>query len=266
MPPDRRAPTVVISGGGTGIGAATAERFAAEGANVAVLGRRKEKLAEVAERTGALPLATDTANADETSEALHDIVARFGSIDTVVAGAGGHGLSTVGTTSDDEWATSLMSNVTTAFVLVRAALPHLIESGGSIVIVSSLAAHFAGPSVAGYTAGKHALDGLTKSLARDYGTYGVRANAVSPGWVRTPMADEEMDTYTEHAGGGRDAAYATATRDVPLGRPAEPAEIASIIRFLASEEASVMTGATLFADGGAHVVDVPTIEFGRAGM
>lgn len=257
---------MVISGGGTGIGAATAERFAAEGANVAVLGRRKEKLAEVAERTGALPLATDTANADETSEALHDIVARFGSIDTVVAGAGGHGLSTVGTTSDDEWATSLMSNVTTAFVLVRAALPHLIESGGSIVIVSSLAAHFAGPSVAGYTAGKHALHGLTKSLARDYGTYGVRANAVSPGWVRTPMADEEMDTYTEHAGGGRDAAYATATRDVPLGRPAEPAEIASIIRFLASEEASVMTGATLFADGGAHVVDVPTIEFGRAGM
>lgn len=258
---------MVISGGGTGIGAATAERFAAEGANVAVLGRRKEKLAEVAERTGALPLATDTANADETSAALHDIVTQFGSIDTVVAGAGGHGLSTVGTTSDDEWATSLMSNVTTAFVLVRAALPHLIESCGSIVIVSSLAAHFAGPSVAGYTAGKHALHGLTKSLARDYGTYGIRANAVSPGWVRTPMADEEMDTYTEHAGGdGRDAAYATATGDVPLGRPAEPAEIASIIWFLASEEASVMTGATLFADGGAHVVDVPTIEFGRAGM
>jgi NAD(P)-dependent dehydrogenase (short-subunit alcohol dehydrogenase family) len=267
MPPDPRASTVVISGGGTGIGAASAERFAADGANVAILGRRKKKLTEVADRTGAMAISADMTNPDEVSAALEEIIDRFGSLDTVVANAGGHGLSPAGSTADEKWAASLLSNVTTAFVLVRAALPHLMRSAGSIVVVTSLAAHFAGPSVVGYTAGKHALLGLMKSLARDYGKFGIRANAVSPGWVRTPMADEEMDTFQAHADvDSRQAAYARVTQDVPLGRPAEPAEIASIIRFLASDEASAMTGAALIADGGAHIVDVPTIEFARAGM
>jgi NAD(P)-dependent dehydrogenase (short-subunit alcohol dehydrogenase family) len=121
--------------------------------------------------------------------------------------------------------------------------------------------------VAGYTVGKHALIGLTRTLARDYGKSGVRVNAVCPGWVQTPMADEEMDEFAVRAGlPSRADAYAAVTADVPLGRPARPSEIASIIRFLGSSASSYMTGAVLVADGGAHIVDLPTVAFEHAGM
>jgi len=152
--------------------------------------------------------------------------------------------------------------------MARESLPALIESKGQIVVISSLAGLFAGPSVAGYTVGKHALIGLTRTLARDYGRHGVRVNAVCPGWVQTPMADEEMDEFAKHAGfdGGREAGYAAVTADVPLRRAAAPTEIASIVRFLGSGESSYMTGSVIVADGGAHVVDLPTIAFEHAGM
>lgn len=259
---------VLITGGGTGIGAAVAERYAAEGARVAIAGRRPGPLAEVAARIGALPIVTDAASAVSAAAAVRTVIERFGGLDVLVANAGGHGFSSVGDTSDEEWRTALTVNLDTAFVMAREALTALIESRGQVVIVSSLAGLFAGPSVAGYTVGKHALIGLTRSLARDYGRQGVRVNAVCPGWVRTPMADAEMDEFAAHAPAisDRGAAYAAVTRDVPLGRPAEPAEIAAIVRFLGSDESSYVTGAVLVADGGAHVVDLPTIAFEHAGM
>ena len=259
---------VMITGGGTGIGAAVARRYAAEGAHVVVLGRRREPLEAVAAETGALAIAADATDADEMRAAVAQVIETFGHLDVVVANAGGHGLSTAGETDDAEWAEALTINLTSAFVFVRAALPELIAARGQIVIVSSLAGVMAGPSVAGYTVGKHALIGLMRSLARDYGKHGVRANAVCPGWVRTPMADGEMDEFLRHAPelSGREEAYAAVTADVPLGRPAEPAEIASIVRFLGSAESSVMTGAVVMADGGASMVDLPTLAFEHAGM
>lgn len=257
---------VVITGGGTGIGAATARRYVSEGARVAVLGRRIDPLNSVANEIGALAIATDASDPTAVREALNKVVGEYGRIDVLVANAGGGGLSTVSETSDEEWASAFQTNVTTAFVLAREALPELLHTKGQIVIVSSLAGLFAGPGVAGYTTGKHALIGLTKSLARDYGKYGIRVNAVCPGWIRTPMADGEMDELVSLAPeiGSRDHAYATVTQDVPLGRPGDPEEVAAIIRFLGSEESSIMTGNTILADGGAHVVDLPTIAFSRA--
>ncbi len=264
---------IVITGGGTGIGAAIAKRYADEGAAVAVVGRRAEPLAEVAAATGALPVVADAADRVSASAAIARILERFGRIDVLVANAGGHGFASVGETSDADWNAALTANLTTAFVMAREALPALTESaarrgGSEIVVVSSLAGLFAGPSVAGYTVGKHALIGLTRSLARDYGRVGIRVNAVCPGWVRTPMADAEMDEFAAHAAqiADRDAGYAAVTRDVPLGRAAEPSEIASIVRFLGSEESSYMTGSVLVADGGAHIVDLPTVAFEHAGM
>ncbi|WP_308468010.1 SDR family NAD(P)-dependent oxidoreductase [Rathayibacter soli] len=258
---------VVVSGGGTGIGAAVARRYAAEGARVAILGRRSDPLELVAAETGALPVVADVSDTAQTRDAIARVADALGAIDVLVANAGGHGFATVGETADAEWDASLRANLSSAFVLTREALPHLIESKGQIVIVSSLAGLFAGPSAAGYTVGKHALIGLTRSLARDYGKNGVRVNAVCPGWVRTPMADEEMDEFARHAGiTGRDEAYARVTADVPLGRPAEPVEIASIVRFLGSGESSIMTGTVIVADGGAHIVDLPTLPFEHAGM
>ncbi|UOQ61240.1 SDR family oxidoreductase [Leucobacter rhizosphaerae] len=270
---DVQGRVVVITGGGTGIGAAIAERYAAEGASVVVVGRRREPIEEVAARIGGTAIVADASDAASARAAVAEIVERLGGIDVLVANAGGHGFAAVGDTTDDDWSAAITVNLSTAFVMAREALPALLgdgtgHRGGEIVIVSSLAGLFAGPSVAGYTVGKHALIGLTKSLARDYSRQGVRVNAVCPGWVRTPMADAEMDEFASHSPeiADRAAGYAAVTRDVPLGRPAEPSEIASIVRFLGSPQSSYMTGAVLVADGGAHIVDLPTVAFEHAGM
>lgn len=258
---------VMITGGGTGIGAAIAERFAAEGAHVVVVGRRREPLQAVEASVGAMPVIADAADAASARSAIRTVLDHFGRIDVLVANAGGHGFAAVGETDDEDWQSSLTANLTTAFTMARESLPALIEAKGQIVVISSLAGLFAGPSVAGYTVGKHALIGLTRSLARDYGKHGVRVNAICPGWVQTPMADAEMDAFGERAGiASREDAYRAVTADVPLRRAALPAEIASVARFLGSAESSYMTGAVLVVDGGAHIVDVPTLAFDHAGM
>ncbi|GAB2745555.1 SDR family NAD(P)-dependent oxidoreductase [Sinomonas soli] len=256
---------VVVTGGGTGIGAAIASRYAAEGARVVILGRRPGPLEAVAEEIGALPLVADAGDAEAVRAALAGVVGRFGRVDTLVCNAGGPGFTSVAETSDAAWSEALHANLTTSFVTAREFLPALVESSGRIVVVSSLSGLMAGPSMAGYTAAKHALIGLTKSLARDYGRHGVRVNAVCPGWVRTPMADEEMDELVEGAGlPSRQDAYDTVTADLPLRRPAAPPEIAAAVRFLGSDESSYITGATLVVDGGAHIVDLPTLAFEKA--
>lgn len=263
-----RGRVVIITGGGTGIGAAVAARYAGEGHVVVILGRRSAPLEEVAEATGAHPIVADVSDTSSCEVAIAEIHDRFGGVDVLIANAGGHGFAVATETDDEAWAESFDGNVTTAFNIARAALPRMQENGGQIVIVSSLAGLFAGPSVVGYTVGKHALIGLTKSLARDYSRHGVRVNAVCPGWVRTPMADGEMDEFASHAEhiDDREAAYAEITKDVPMRRAAEPEEIASVIRFLGSQESSYITGATIIADGGAHIVDLPTLGFEHAGM
>jgi NAD(P)-dependent dehydrogenase (short-subunit alcohol dehydrogenase family) len=258
---------VLVTGGGTGIGAAVAERFAAEGARVAIAGRRIGPLKEVAASIGALAVPMDAADTDSVRAGLQTVLTEFGRLDVLVASAGGHGFAQVTDTDDDAWEAALRVNLTTAFVTARESLPALIESKGNIVVISSLAGLRAGPSVAGYTVGKHALLGLTRSLARDYGRHGVRVNALCPGWVRTPMADSEMDEFAAHAGlPDRETAYEAVTADVPLRRPAAPSEIAAIVRFLGSHESSYMTGSVVVADGGANIVDLPTLAFEHAGM
>ncbi|KAA9085012.1 SDR family NAD(P)-dependent oxidoreductase [Microbacterium radiodurans] len=261
------APVVAITGGGTGIGAATAARFASAGWRVAVVGRRVEPLREVASATGARAIVADAADRAQAEAAVTEILATEGRLDAVVANAGGHGFAALGDTTDEDWAASIRANLDSAFVFSRAALAALRATRGSIVVVSSLAGLAAGPSTVGYTTAKHALIGLTRSIARDYGRDGVRANAVCPGWVRTPMADAEMDEFAAAAGlDGRESAYRTVTADVPLERPADPDEIAEAILFLASPAASYISGAVLPIDGGATSVDVPTTAFARAGL
>ncbi|GAA3853210.1 SDR family oxidoreductase [Saccharothrix violaceirubra] len=251
----------LITGAGTGIGAATAARLAAEGAKVVLTGRRPDPLNEVAAGLGdaALVVPADAADSAAMANVIEKAHERFGRVDLVVANAGGHGLGTATDTSDDDWKLALDANLTSAFVTVRAALPDLVDGGGSVVFVSSLAGLFAGPAVAGYTATKHALIGLTRSIARDYGKHGVRANAVCPGWVRTPMADIQMAHIGETKGLSREEAYTLVTENTPLRRPAEADEIANVIAFLAGPESSAVTGIYLTADSGASAVDLPTI-------
>lgn len=259
------ARTVVITGAGSGIGEACARRFAAEGANLVLVGRRREALQRVAAETGGLVLAGDAADSATWRGFVEQIRAQFGGIDALIGCAGGHGLGSALQTSDEAWQAAMRGNLDSAFQSARACLPDLIERRGSIVLVGSIASLAAGPEVCGYTTAKHALIGLVRSLARDYGPGGVRVNAVCPGWVRTPMADEEMQPLMQHYGEGLDAAYARVTAEVPLRRPARAEEIASLCRFLASDEASIVTGACLVADGGSTIVDVPTLAYERLG-
>jgi len=251
-----------ITGGGTGIGAAVAQQFAAGGGKVVLMGRRAEPLAAVAEPLGGIAVAGDAANAADVRRALAQAREAFGGVDVLVANAGGHGIGDVLGTDDASWALSTRLNLDTAFVCARELMNELIARQGNIVVLSSLAGHFAGPGVIGYVTMKHALIGLTRSLARDYGRHGVRVNAVCPGWVRTAMADEQMQVLIDkYQLKDTDAAYGLVTRDVPLGRAAEPDDVANAVLFLASPLAAMVTGTSLMVDGGASAVDLPTIAF-----
>jgi NAD(P)-dependent dehydrogenase (short-subunit alcohol dehydrogenase family) len=255
---------VLISGGGTGIGAACARAFAEAGARVAIVGRRRDLIDSVAAEVGGLALVADAAHAPDMRRVVDLVTRQFGGLDTLIANAGGHGLGAALETDDDSWERARKANLDTAFVAAREALPALISRRGSIIVISSIAGLAAGPEVCGYTTFKHALIGLTRSLARDYGPQGVRVNVVCPGWVRTPMADEEMQPLMRERGITLDEAYALVTANVPLRRAAQPVEVASVCQFLASDAASIVTGAVIVADGGSTIVDVPTLAFSDA--
>ena len=247
----------IISGGGTGIGAATARLFASEGAKVVVTGRRAEPLEAVAAEIEGRAVAGDTADAEHVAEAVCTAQQTFGGLDVVVANAGlGFG-GAAADVDDERWGRTFDVNVSGAFRLVRAALPSLLErGGGSIVLVSSVSALVSGTEGAAYQASKAALLGLTRSLAVDYGPRGIRANALLPGWVRTEMGDRAMEGLIGDAATSIEDAYGVVTRHTPLRRPATAEEMASCCLFLASADSSYVTGTTLVADGGGLAVDL----------
>jgi meso-butanediol dehydrogenase/(S,S)-butanediol dehydrogenase/diacetyl reductase len=251
----------LVSGGGSGIGAATARRLAAAGARVAVMGRRRDPVERVAAEIGGLACVGDSAAAEDAAAAVAATTATLGGLDVLVANAGGDGSAAALDVDDRMWDAAVRSNLTSSFVLARAALPALVERSGAIVVVSSVAGLFAIPGDAGYTAAKHALVGLTRSLARDYGPRGVRVNAVCPAWTRTPAGDASMDRLGERRGTDREGAYALATAHVPLRRPVTADEVAAACLFLASADASAITGAVLPVDGGSSAVDLSTAAF-----
>lgn len=253
----------LVTGGGTGIGAAVARHLSREGARVVVMGRRQAPLEAVAGPIGAATSVGDCADPEQAGAAVAMAVDRFGGLDVVVANAGGHGFATLAETTDDDWAAACRANLDTAVILLRAAMPELVRRKGAIAVTASIASLAAPAGAFGYTVAKHAQIGLVRSVARDFGRQGVRCNAVCPGWVTTEMADAEMDELRLRMNlASREEAYALVTRDVPLGRPAHPDEVAAAIAFLCSSEASMITGAILTIDGGSTIVDVPTLAFG----
>lgn len=254
--------TALITGGGTGIGAAVARLIRQEGGNVALVGRRLEPLRTVAEEIGATIISADAADGAAMKGAVEKVVGTLGGLDILIANAGGHGVGPTVSMSDETWDLAVRLNLNTAFVSARESLPHLIKSRGNIVVLASIAGLFAGPDAAGYVTMKHGCIGLAKSLARDYGRKGVRTNTVCPGWVTTAMADEQMEFIVEkYKLNSIEEAYALVTKDVPLGRPATAEDVANAVCFLASAEASMINGAVLTVDGGAGTVDLPTLAF-----
>jgi NAD(P)-dependent dehydrogenase (short-subunit alcohol dehydrogenase family) len=251
----------IVTGGGTGIGAAIARRLAADGFAVCVTGRRREPLDAVAAETGALAVTADTGDPAGAQAAVDAAKAAFGRLDLLVCNAGIGASGTVEEQTPETWDAVLRTNLTGAFLACRAALPELVQTKGSIVTISSDAGLRAGPRSAAYCSAKAGLIMLTQCIALDYGPVGVRANCICPGWIRTPMADSEMDELGALKETDREGAYALVSSRVPLRRPGDPDEIAAAVAWLASEGAGFTTGAVLAIDGGNSIVDASSAEF-----
>src|SRR6266851_758990 len=252
--------SAVVTGAATGIGRATAYAFARSGYAVALVGRRAEPLEELADelrQSGADALAApaDVASHEKVAGAIGAAVDRFGGIDALVNNAGVGDSAPLLEESLERWEETLRINLTGAFLTTQLALPHLIECRGAVVNVASVNGVLAGPGWTSYCVSKAGLIMLAKCVASDYGRQGVRANSVCPGWVRTPMGDDDMDEVARARGTDREGAYALAHKQHPLGRPAQPEEVADVIAFLASPAAAYVTGATVTVDGGTTVVD-----------
>ena len=254
-------PGALITGGGSGIGAATARRLAAAGYGVCVSGRRREQLEEVAAEVGGLAVVADTADAGDARRAVDAAVERFGALDALVVNAGTGASGAVADQTPERWSGVIETNLTGAFLTCNAALPHLVKAGGAIVTVASLGGLRAGPESAAYAASKAGLIMLTQSMAFDYGPRGVRANCVCPGWIRTPMADRAMDELAERSGADRETAYALANERVPARRPGTPEEVAEAITWLLSPASSYVNGVVLPVDGGGAIVDSASVAF-----
>ena len=237
---------VIVTGGGSGIGAATARLLAMEGATVVVCGRRVEKLEEVSASVDGtegvvLPRGLDVTDRSAVVALIDEVASEQGRLDVLVNNAGIGPSGSVDDVDDEDWDQMLATVLTGAFVASRAALPHLVNGGGNIVNVCSVSGIGGDWGGAAYNAAKGGLANLTRAMALDHAAEGVRVNAVAPSFTETEMT----------AGMGDDEDLMGRFLDrLPMGRPARPEEVAWAIAFLASHDASYVNGVILPVDGG----------------
>jgi NAD(P)-dependent dehydrogenase (short-subunit alcohol dehydrogenase family) len=233
----------LVTGGSRGIGCAIVQRLVAEGAAVITCGRGMPP-ANLPE--GVVWVTADVSSKLDVIKLRERAMAKYGRIDVLVNNAGLQIEKTLPETSDDDWELMMGVNVKGVFLCCREIIP-LMKSAGSGVIVNigSISGFQADSAMAVYNASKAFVHGLTRSIAVDHGSHGIRCNAVCPGWVSTGMADSAFDAAKDPQAARRDA-----LRRHPLGRLGTPDDIASIVVWLASDETSFITGQTYIIDGG----------------
>jgi NAD(P)-dependent dehydrogenase (short-subunit alcohol dehydrogenase family) len=239
--------TALITGGNSGIGLATARIFVAEGAKVAITGRNRKTLDAAAAELGhdVFALQVDATDVEATERAVAKAAETFGKFDILFANAGIGGASPVGQTTLEQFETIVRTNLTAVFFTVQAASPFL-RDGASVILNGSNHAVMGVPGWSAYAATKAGIRAMTRNLASEFAPRGIRVNQVTPGAARTPI-------WTPYA--PSDAAMAALekniARGIPLGRLGEAEEVAKTVLFLASDDASNITGSEIIVDGGA---------------
>jgi meso-butanediol dehydrogenase/(S,S)-butanediol dehydrogenase/diacetyl reductase len=261
----------LITGAGTGIGAAIAERFVADGARICITGRRQGMLDEVAQ---SLPVGTvvtcagDVTRLEDAKRMVETALGFTGRLDVLVNNAAiDPGGTTVVDLDPEVWHRVLETNLSGPMYLMKASIPHMIEGGGgSIINIASLGGVVCLPGMPAYCASKGGLIMLTKQVALDFGPSKIRCNAVCPGGTRTSMLEKSLGLLGEVLKTDLDGVFACISSMVPLRRTANPSEITGICSFLASDDSTFMTGAVLLVDGGAAIVDVAGAALTNAGV
>lgn len=241
----------LITGGTSGIGRATALLFAEEGATVTITGRNRERgrqvVAEI-EKLGAkaLFIPADVRSAKDCERSVEETVAAFGRLDILFNNAGNYVANNAVNCSEEEFDMQVDTSLKGSFLMSKYAIPHMIEGGGGSIVNNSSGWGFLGGELAvAYCAAKGGMLAMTKAMAIDHGRDGIRVNCIGTGDTVTPMEHEDA----RHRGMTWEA-YVEGASDRPLGRMGEPIEIARAVLFLASDDASFVTGAALAVDGG----------------
>jgi NAD(P)-dependent dehydrogenase (short-subunit alcohol dehydrogenase family) len=261
----------LITGAGTGIGAAIAERFVADGARICITGRRQEKLDAMAQSQPAGTVVTcagDVTKLDDVKRMVETTLGIAGKLDVLVNNAAiDPGGTTVVDIDPDLWHRVIETNLTGPLYLMKASIPHMVrEGGGSIINIASLGGLRCLPGMPAYCASKAGLIMLTKQIALDFGPAKIRCNAVCPGGTRTEMLEESLGPLAETLGTDLEGVFGCISSMVPLRRTADPKEISGICSYLASDDSTFMTGSVLLIDGGAAIVDVAGAALTNAGV
>ena len=242
-PPSSTQQSVLVSGGGSGIGLATAREFAVKGYKVIVSGRTKSRLQE----SGLEFVEMDVTDEQSVVEALQST----GPIDIFVANAGAAATAPALKTDRATWDHMIAVNLTSAYLCAREAIPPMKRNGwGRFIAIASTASLKAYPYTGAYAAAKHGLLGWVKTLALELAGTGVTANAICPGFTDTPLVDKALDNIVAKTGRSRDEALAAFVKDNPMGRLIQTSEVASAALWLASDGAASVNGQALTIDGG----------------
>ena len=238
----------IVTGAGSGIGKATAIRFAEEGARVTCVDINGESNAETALEIGdaAFAVQADISDPEQVRAYTDGTVARWGGLHVAFNNAGVNLPGVFHEVPDEVIDRTLNVNVKGTMYGCRYAIPHMLRGGGgSLINTTSVNGIVAEPFLTVYAASKGAIVMLSKGIALDYAKKGIRCNAIAPGWVDTPVNYAHAEML-----GGLQHVYDTIDSFQPIGRPGEPSEIANVVLFLASDEASLMTGSVVLVDGG----------------